>query len=535
MLPTPATDDARASMARVARLAESERYRELEALEALWKGLQYDGRPSFWDTDTPLHERAPCVRGHCAEIAATSLIPLVFGEGRFPALTVGNGGPDLAGITLSPEESKALATVVEAVVAQAKLRLRMREGLEHGLMARTCVFVCSLRASRLRVDIIPAKWCTPTFDSNDDDRVIALDIRYRYASRDDQGRLVHMWYRRTITETQDVTFQPALCDVDGYDPEWVPDPAKTFALEFCPVKWVRNLPKAGRAGDIDGSALFEGKSAEVKAIDLALSMHHRNAIYNGDPKMLITGASPGDLTGDVGREAMRTDVPGFSWFSQVGSMVSGVFKPRTTGGGSAIKMAPGKPLFLPKDGADGKLLESSGAGAKILEDDAEGNEKRLFDAVGVVKINPADIGSNATGEFLKKLAAPMLAVCDDLRECWGDALIGVVGMCLRLLTTQAARSEGVFLPGASEAQTFLGRFLVPTRHGVRWFDPPFALAWGPYFEPSQQERQSAVGWATQATGQWTRAEPAHRRARDRADHGHPRRRGRTRCARSGDD
>jgi hypothetical protein len=309
-----------------------------------------------------------------------------------------------------------------------------------------------------------------------------------------------MWYRRTITETQDVTFQPALCDVDGYDPEWVPDPSKTFATGVLPGQVGAQPAEGWTQGDIDGSALFEGKAARGQshrpcAVDASPERHLQRRPEDADH-----GRIPWRAHGDVGREAMRTDVPGFSWFSQVGSMVSGVFKPRTTGGGSAIKMAPGKPLFLPKDGADGKLLESSGAGAKILEDDAEGNEKRLFDAVGVVKINPADIGSNATGEFFKKLAAPMLAVCDDLRECWGDALIGVVGMCLRLLTTQAARSEGVFLPGASEAQTFLGRFLVPTRHGVRWFDPPFALAWGPYFEPSQQERQSAVGWATQATG-----------------------------------
>jgi hypothetical protein len=500
MLTTPATDDARAFNAKVTRLADVARYRELDALEALWKGLQYDGKASFWDTDTPLHERAPCVRGHCAEIAATSLIPLVFGEGRFPAATVGNGGPDLAGITLAPEESAALAAAFESIVKQAKLRLRMREGLEHGLMARTCVFVSSLRASRLRVDVVPAKWCTPTFDPQDDERVTSLDIRYRYAGVDDQGRAIHLWYRRLIAETSDTTFLPALCDPDGYDPEWIPDPSKTFATEFCAVDWVKNLAKAGKAGDIDGSALFEGKAQEVKAIDLALSMHHRNGVYNGDPKMLITGASPGELVGDAGREAMRTDVPGYSWFNQVGSMVSGVFKPRTTGGASAIKMAPGKPLFLPKPDADGKLLESSGAGAKILEDDASGNEKRLFDAIGVVKINPADISSNATGEFLKKLAAPMLARCDDLRECWGDALVRVVGTCFRLLTTQVARVEGVFLPGFTEVSAILPRFLVTTRHGVRWFNPPLELTWGPYFEPSQQERQSAVGWATQATG-----------------------------------
>jgi hypothetical protein len=65
-----------------------------------------------------------------------------------------------------------------------------------------------------------------------------------------------------------------------------------------------------------------------------------------------------------------------------------------------------------------------------------------------------------------------------------------------------AAALGVALPGVdlAAATPVLRKFLVTYQSGAtRWVDPPLDLRWGPYFEPSQGEIQSAVTWANTAT------------------------------------
>jgi hypothetical protein len=61
MLTTPAQRDWQETRDRVARLGVSQRVDDIDALEKLWTGHAYDGRPSFWDKSVPLQERAPVV------------------------------------------------------------------------------------------------------------------------------------------------------------------------------------------------------------------------------------------------------------------------------------------------------------------------------------------------------------------------------------------------------------------------------------------------------------------------------------------
>lgn len=523
MLPAPATADAKAFVAQLKRIGISPRELKLEALEARWKGLTYDvqRRPSWWDATVPLRERAPCVVDPLARVAGQRLVSLVFGEGRFPAASVGNGGASMYGVALSETDAQLLSEAVAAIVKQAKLKLRMREGLEQGLMSGTGVFLGALRGGKLAVDILPAKWCTPRFGR--DGEVTRLEVRFRYPDPDDPDK--HWWYRRVLDGTRDVTYRPAECRPDGREPAWVEDPAQTFALEFCPVVWVKNLPDPGDPGDLDGVALHEGLDDELEALDFSLSQRHRNAQYNGEPQTVITGASAGDLAGDRGAESAGP-LRGWSWFPRA------VAGNRESGGGTGLKKAPGTIWTINKDGAGAQLLESTGAGATILQGDADGLRRTILDAMGVVipdadKITAGDI----SGAALRILHAPMLALADNLRECWGEALVQVLGMLLRLLTTQQARTGGVWLPlsvapqapptasppgaapstdepqaptapsalmmappqlGLPALQALLARFYVPASEGRRWCCPPLDLEWGDYFEASWSERLAAT-------------------------------------------
>lgn len=510
-LPSPTTSDLRSFYLRVRALGESPRYWSLHRAEALWKGMQYADRPSWWNADIPVRVRAPLIVYPVARSAGLRLVSMVFGEGRFPALSVGNGGSELRGVQLSPEDAKTLTTGATNVIAAARLRLGMRNGLEMGLAARTACAIVSLRAGKLRVDWVWAKWCTPTFDPCDDERVTRLVVRYQHEEADALGQPQPVWYRRVIDETSDTTWDGVPVDPNGYEPDWDRwAPTRRDALEFCPVVWIRNLPDPGAIGDVDGRALFDGLEDEVEAVDRALSQRDRNALLNGDPQVLLTGASREDLEASPGRVAAAN--PGLAGkvkdlLARSQAAANAMFG----GSGQAIRKGAGEVWALNKEGADGKILESTGAGAQILTNHANDLRAKLLETVGVVMLDPEKAASGEIAEAtLKTLYAPMVALCDDLRECWGDALLRVLGTCLRMLTTKAARDAQGFaavrgIPNADALLRVLARFFQPVARpdgtsALAWLDPPLALEWGDYFDTSWAERLASAQAAGQAIG-----------------------------------
>lgn len=456
------------SLKRITRMGESERYRRLEKLEAVWYGKRYEleGRPSFWDRSQPLRERAPCVVDPIARKAGRRLVSLVFGERSFPSLTLD--------APLTDDRAKAFGTFMTSLVKRSKLRIAMREVLETGLMCGTVVVSCVLHRGVPKIDLIPAKWCTPTFDAHGD--LSELDVRYRYPMGED-----HYWYRRLITQTADTTFLPVKCEEDGKEPTWIEDPEKTFAIEVFPVLWHRHMPAPG-SRDIDGDALIEGLEDEVEALDFSLSQRHRNAQYNGEPQPVITGA-PSDkpIGANVGRtsESFSAGPDGRSSHYNV------------MGGQPALKKSPQEPWRLPM-GADAKMLESSGAGAQILGGDIDDLRRLILETVEVVIADPATIGTgDLSSKALTLLLGPMLAHADNIRELYGDLLTQLLALLVRLILSALDRGESVYVTGVEAVRDLLAMASTPSAYDVTW---------GEYFPMSWSERQQAVQTAAQATG-----------------------------------
>lgn len=471
------------TMRRLVALGETPRYWRINALEALYEGHRYEGRPSFWDASVPLQERAPVVQAMLARVAVQRLTTLVFGERSFPGLTP---RPAVWRTALSDADREALASLLGEIVATSHLSRTMRQYLGEGLKCGSACAVLSLVEGLPRIDLLPVKWCTPTLDRLG--RVTRLVVEAKRPG-DDGG---WYWYRREIDDTSDRVWPEIRVQDREEKPRWERiKPVEEIALPFCPVVWTRNLPPATCAS-IDGLALCEGMEDELEALDFDLSQLHRNARYNGEPQMVRTGVDP-ERASPLGASGPGVQAPPDSRFSWLQSVLPQGW--RSIGGGSQVaKKGPGQIWNLPA-GGDAKLLESTGAGATILQGAVQELRRVVLDATGVVLADPQTLGSgDLSARALTLMHAPMLDVADNLRVDYGDALCeilsGVVRLCLQ------AGGDGVLLASWDKARAVVARLIV----GDRWLGLPLALQWGPYFEPSAADVRETIASARSAAG-----------------------------------
>lgn len=494
MLPAPARDAARETIARVKRLADSARTRRLDLLEALWKGAAWDERPSFWDKSVPLNERGTCVQSGIAESSGGRVVNLVFGNSRFPSLSV---DASARGIAFTEDESAAIDQCVAALVKAAHLRTTMRATLEQGLMCGTLVAVLGVSCGTLTVQLLPAKRCERTLD--DDGNVASLEYRYRYEGTDERGAPATMWHRRVIDAAGDTTWTAVPADPAGWLPEWEMFPSRTIAhgLGFCPALWHRNRPDVSDTDPIDGTAMFAGLEDEIFALDMAMSQRHRNGRYNGEPQIVQIGFGENDELGPQGRGAAVMPSLGKdgsdrgSWFSRAYDS-AGKF---LGFGGSATKKAPGT-IWKAPPGGDVKMVESSGAGAQILAADIEGLRGAILEARSIVIASPETLSANASAALLRQVFEPMIGQADNYRDEYGDVLCEFVNMLLRLAVTCARRGQSVYLGGLAEALQPLLRCM----SGAAWVPLQFSLAWGEYFEPTWGDVSNAITAARLGNG-----------------------------------
>jgi len=482
-LPTPQNDLVRGALGTIATLGESERYWRINAYEALWEGLHYEGRPSFWDTSVPLRERAPAVQSFLARTAGRRLASMVFGERSFPTIGL---KPRAFGPALTLPD--AVLALVEETIESAALRVRMREYTLQGLKCGSVCALACLRDGLPALDLVPSKWCTPELAA--DGSVRSLVIQWQTMATED-GEVVQYVHRREITATTDTMYVPR--KNDGKPIDWTRATVEcTYAVEFCPAEWTRNNADPTEGAEIDGYPLAYGLEDEILALDLALSQGHRNALYNGEPQMVRTGLDADQSGGSMGPQGRTAnpDAGAFSWFNTA----SGALKGWAFGGTQpATKKAPGTIWNLPT-GADAKLLESTGAGMGIISTDAANLRRVILDAVGVVLADPDLLGKgDLSSKALHLMHAPMLDVADNMREEYGRALCRILNAFLRLYQTAAARSAGVLLPSWEAAlPALIARSQQRTDGTSTWLPVPLSLTWGEYFEPSWSDVTSAV-------------------------------------------
>lgn len=487
--------ESRREAERIALAYHTPRYRKLDRLERYAKGTQYEGRPSFWNNDVPLQERAPYLRAPIAERAIRSHVDLCLGEGRFPRVTTHLSEDDSAfdpDAGLSKKESETLDRFVCAIVDQAKLQAVSVDATTNGLECGTAVAIARIADDQtLAVDIELAKHCTPTYENG---RLTKLDIRYPYVvevEKKDPGSPVRYececrLYRRTIDETTDTTFVPGKASETGGEPDaWIPNPSQTFEhnLGFVPVVWWRRGKKKTTAAEIDGCAIHANLLDEIDGLNFSLSQRHRAARYAGDPQICEYGVeSEDDVKAPQGREAR-------SMFSGDGD------HPRNRSiildhrGKPMRAKGPGSIWTYTDKGAKCEYLTLPAGALDSLVGDIREIYAMLRDAMGYVDSDPAaiKIGGDVSGKTLEWLYTNAVNFCNRLRPDFADCfLIPVVSLLLRLVSVVDARGEALRIPGFAKAAPIVAKF----DDGGEWQPPTMRAIWGPYFALSEGDKKA---------------------------------------------
>jgi hypothetical protein len=480
---------------RIALAYRTPRYLKLDRLERYAKGTQYEGRPSFWNNDVPLQERAPYLRAPIAERAIRGHVDLCLGEGRFPRITTHLSEDDSAfdaDAGLSKKDSETLDRFIQAIVDQAKLQELSVDGMTNGLECGSSVAIARITDEQeLAVDTELAKHCTPTYDKG---KLQKLDIRYPYIAEVEKteldGRKTWVYecrlYRRTIDETNDTTYLPGKASESGGEPDaWIPDPAQTFAhnLGFVPVVWWKRGKKRTTTSEIDGCAIHANLLDEIDGLNFSLSQRHRAARYAGDPQICEYGVeSEDDVKAPQGRSA--------------NTMYSGDGDhPRNR---SIILDHRGKPMRAKGPGSIWTYTSSSAkceyltlpAGAlDSLVGDIREIYAMLRDAMGYVDSDPANIkiGGDVSGKTLEWLYQNAVNFCNRLRPDFADGfLLPIVSLLLRLVSTKHASGEALRIPGFAKTAPIVSRF----ESEGRWQPPTMKPVWGAYFGLSETDRKA---------------------------------------------
>jgi hypothetical protein len=494
-------------------IAQTRRAQRLARLRSYYESTQYKGRPDFWTglkangETVPLQERAPAIIYKLPKACVNQATRFTFGEGRFPTIKIGEVKPDRAiapGATLSKTEAASLQALVAEFVEQARLKTRCRTLMRHGLTVGTAVVVLGIRQGRFEIETPHAEHCEPTFRPDDPTSLQALVWCYQFCKlvKNEKTGVIEerpFLFRRDITEAEYVVYRDTPV-ISGETSRFERDEAATVRhdLGFCPARWIKNLADE-HAGDIDGCSLYgEAELPEFDALNFALSQRHRGIKYWGIPQPWESGVDDGDGPAPVGRGAAPsprepvTHDPYTSpaWAPQPASRI------RTS---AARPQAPDQVWsFRNKDVKLG-LLETTGAAFDAATKHVLDLRSRLIETLNVVFFDPKDAGTGEiSGKALALLHAPLLALVDELRDCWWPEGLGaIVQLAMRMVATLGHRGT-ILLPGVAEVATILQRFLVPLGSGVVWIPPPMQPVWGAYFSPSAAETETSVQTATEA-------------------------------------
>lgn len=440
---------------RAHRMANFERYVE---------GTQYAGRPDFFDRSVPLWYRAPCVVYPLVANAISSNTDLVIGETRWPRLTSrpseDDGFFDETG--LNESESAILDKFVYEVQRQCRFHAAMREAFTAAQGCGSAGLIFGVREGHLFVDSVKARWCEPEFAA--DGSVQRLVIEYPYYATfkaRNTWKVVPKMYRREIDDTKDVTFRSENISSSGCEPMWEVESSVEHGMGFCPVVWYQFMSGCSVVDNHDGHPIHEFLLDEITALDFALSMKHRAALYAGDPQWTEVGVEPGYVPTQPGE---LVSVPSTS----MGGPISGDNRP--TGEYRAQvsqkqgrRKGPGEVWQYESPDVKVQLHSLPGDALTSLENHCMDLRMKLAESLSAVFLDADSIrmrASGLSGKALEVVRARQIDRCEQYRDdCGSKLLLPSMHMLLRICHTMGMRGQ-LRIAGINTVLQLLGRSYV---------------------------------------------------------------------------
>lgn len=436
---------------RAQRMANFERYVE---------GTQYQGRPNFFDRTRPLWERAPCIVYPLVANAINSNTDLVLGETRWPRITSRPSEDDsrfeIAG--LSEVDSAIIDKAIMEVERQSRFHAAMREAFTAAQGCGSAVLIFGVRGSKLFIDSTKARWCEPEFDDEGNIKKLVIEYPY-YATVKERNvwRVVAKMYRREIDDTKDVTYKSAMLASSGAEPDWQVAMTVKHDFGFCPVVWYPFMQGCSVVDNYDGHAVHENLLDEVTALDFALSMKHRAALYSGDPQWTEIGVEPGYTPTQPGE---IVSVPATS----MGGPITGDNRPvgeyRAPQRGQGRRKGPGEVWQYESPDVKVQLHTLPGDALQALENHCMDLRMKLAESLSAVFLDADSIRMRASvlsGKALEVIRARQIDRCEQYRDdCGARLLLPSMHMLLRVAHTMGQRNQ-LALPGLNQLLPILER------------------------------------------------------------------------------
>ena len=325
------------------------------------------------------------------------------------------------------------------LVKETGLNRVMLDAAIHGSIGSVVVHMRIL-SGRLFFDVLDTLFLTPEYDPVAPDTLIRVAEQYKvrgdvlreqgYTIADDDV-LADFWFRREWDAAAETWFLPwrVKSVLPPAPPQ--PDPSRTVwhGLGFVPMVWIKNLP----GGDgVDGLCTFRAAAETIVELDYLLSAGHRALMYQAAPRLVVK--EPADQDG--------------------------------------LRLGPGDALIVSEKG-DAKMLEISGNASAAIVEYAAALRERALEAVHGNRSNADKLSAAQSGRALEMLHQGLIALADNLRASYGEYAL------LRLLKMVVAAAQKM-------PMTVEGR-------AVSFSDKPLSLRWGPWFTPTQSDKQAQAG------------------------------------------
>jgi len=426
-------------------------------------GGEADIKPGWY---VPMKRRRPSARYDMGRLIVSRLTAMVFGEGRFPELTVDGD-----------EEAE---DYVKALVEASRLPARIVEARNLGGAVGTACMSFAFKRGNPRVEVHNAKTITVLSWADEDERVCKAVLKaYAYPREvfdPSSGKIkrVNYYYARYWDEKREIVWKPIPHSV-AQTQRWQAYPSTSVEhnFDFCPFYWIQNIAESDQA---DGASDYEGLTENFDQINQLLSAKVRGVKANCDPTLVV-----------------RMDP--------------------SMNDGSSVRKGSDNAIFAP-GGADYLTLDAGAMAAAAQT--MEKLRQYSSDVAGVVLADVEEVSGTAqSAQAMRIIYAPMLAKCDLLREQYGT--FGLKRIILGMLEAARKLKEEVVVDPQT-GETIANAIHLPPKV-VETEDPEdpahtthekkervpgessdLTLNWAPYFQPTWGDIKQATEAVLQANG-----------------------------------